>query len=90
MCVCVCVRRAPKRTGKLHFEPQARPTDQIHTKICPNGRLREYSLKHRLCLKWARTVGRKSDVCQYIILKTDWRFNVNQRTKCKEKIPHSS
>ncbi len=40
MCVCVCVcaracvpaRSAPKRTGKLHFELRARPTDQIHTK----------------------------------------------------------
>ncbi len=34
VCVCVCVpaRRAPKRTGKLHFEFRARSNDQIHTK----------------------------------------------------------
>ncbi len=36
---------------------------------CQNGRLGEYLLKHSLCLKWMRTVGRKSDVCQYIVLK---------------------
>ncbi len=32
VCVCACLRRAPKRTGKLHFELRARPNDQIHTK----------------------------------------------------------
>ncbi len=32
MCVCVPARRAPKRTGKLHFELRAHPNDQIHTK----------------------------------------------------------
>ncbi len=92
MCACVCVRvparRAPKWTGKLQFELRARPNDQIH-KICPNGRLQEHSLKHSLCLKWARTVGRK-DVCQYIILKRQtgaWTINVNQRTKCERKSP---
>ncbi len=47
VCVCVCVpaRSAPKRTGKLQFELRARPNDQIHTKICHNGQLREYSIK---------------------------------------------
>ncbi len=32
MCVCALAWRAPKRTGKLHFELWARPNDQIHTK----------------------------------------------------------
>ncbi len=34
VCVCVCVpaQHAPKRTSKLHFELQARPNNQIHTK----------------------------------------------------------
>ncbi len=45
MCVRVPARSAPKRSGKLQFELRARPNDQIHTKICHNGQLREYSLK---------------------------------------------
>ncbi len=32
VCVRVCVRRALKLTGKVHFELQTRPNDQIHTK----------------------------------------------------------
>ncbi len=50
VCVCVCARRTLKLTGKVHFELQTRPNDQIH-KACTNGRLGEYSLKHSLCLK---------------------------------------
>ncbi len=38
VCVCVCMytcaraRRDLKQTSKVHFELQARPNDQIHTK----------------------------------------------------------
>ncbi len=89
VCVCVCVpaQRAPKRTGKLHFELRASKRSNTH-KICQNGLLREYSLKHRLSLKWTRTVGRKSDVCQYIVLKWQtgaWTINVNQRKKMQRE-----
>ncbi len=72
MCVCVCVcvpaRRTPKRTGKLHFELRAHPNDQIHTKYVQMAGYESIHL-NIVMSKWARTVGRKSDVCQYIILK---------------------
>ncbi len=93
VCVCVCVRACAERSKTDRqitlWSSGASKRSNTH-KICPNGRLREYSLKHRLCLKWARTVGRKSDVCQYIILKWQtgaWTINVNQRTKCERKSP---
>ncbi len=97
VCVCACVR-ACLRSGGARSKTDRQITlwasgaskrSNTH-KICPNGRLRECSLKHRLCLKWARTVGRKSDVCQYIVLKWQtgaWTINVNQRTKCERKSP---
>ncbi len=95
VCACVCVRaRACAARSKTDrqitlWASGASKRSNTHT-ICPNGRLREYSLKHSLGHKWARTVGRKSDVCQYIILKWQtgaWTINVNQRTKCERKSP---
>ncbi len=85
VCVCVCARRAPKQTSKVHSELRA----QTHT-ICKNGRLGEYSLKHSLYVKVNENSWEKI-VCQYFVLVTDWTFfNVNQRTKYKDKIIHSS
>ncbi len=70
VCVCVCVpaQHAPKQTGKLQFELRACPNDQIHTKYVQMAGYESIHL-NIVCLKWARTVGRKSDVCQYIVLK---------------------
>ncbi len=89
MCVCVCARvyvparRALKLTSKVHFELWARPNDQIHTKHVKTSGLESI---HSLCLKELR-----ENLCQYFVLVIDWCFiNVNQRTKCKEKITHSS
>ncbi len=47
VCVCVCVRTCGAlQNGQANYtELRARPNDQIHTKICHNGQLREYSLK---------------------------------------------
>ncbi len=92
--VCVCVRvlarHTLKLTSKVHFELQTRPNDQIHTKHVKNSRLGEYSLKHSLYLKVNENSWEKI-VCQFVVLVTDWCFiNVTQRTKCKEKITHSS
>ncbi len=89
MCVHVC-ERALKLTGKLHFELRARPNDQIHTKYVKTAGLESYSLKHSLCLKVNENSWEKIE-CQHFVLVTDWCFiNVNQRTKYKEKISHSS
>ncbi len=90
VCVCVCApaQRAPKWTGKLHFELWARPNDQIHTKYVKMADLESIHLN--TVYVWTRTTGRKSDVC-HCVKMTDWRFiNFNQTTKCKEKITHSS
>ncbi len=57
VCVCVCARvcararRAPKQTGKIHFELRARPNDQIHTKHVKTAGLESIHLKHSLYLK---------------------------------------
>ncbi len=91
VCVCACVRarRDLKLTSKVHFELRARPNDQIHTKHVKTDGLEIIHLNTVYILKWTRTVGRK--LCQYFVLVTDWSFfNVNQRTKYKEKITHSS
>ncbi len=101
-CVCVCVRaclrarvcvrarRAPKQTSKVHFELRARPNNQIHTKDVQTDGLESIHLKHSLYLKVNENSWEKI-VCQYFVLVTDWSFfNVNQRTKYKEKITHSS
>ncbi len=97
VCVCVCVvcvrgcaaeERAPNGKGKLQFWASGVSKRSNTHKICQNGRLREYSLKHRLCLKWTRTVGRKSYACQYIVLKWQtgaWTINVNQRKKMQRE-----
>ncbi len=49
VCVCVCVcaraRRALKLTGKVHFELQTRPNDQIHTKHVKTAGLESIHLK---------------------------------------------
>ncbi len=66
--------------------------DKTHTKYVQMAGLDSIQL-NSLCLKWTRAVGRKSDVCQYIVLKWQtgaWALNVNQRTKREEKITHSS
>ncbi len=89
-CVCVRVRRAPKQTSKVDFELRARPNDQIHTKHVKTAGLESIHLKHSLYLKVHENSWEKI-VCQYFVSVTDWSFfNVNQRTKYKEKITHSS
>ncbi len=86
-CVCVCARRAPKQTSKVHFELRARPNDQIHIKhVKKNSRLEEYSLKYSLYLKVTENSWEKI-VCQYFVLVTDWCFiNVNQITKQRKSL----
>ncbi len=89
-CVCVRARRAPKQTSKVHSELRARPNDQIHTKHVKTDGLESIHLKHSSCLKVNENSWEKI-VCQYFVSVTDWSFfNVNQRTKYKEKITHSS
>ncbi len=88
MRVCARICAARSKSDKQHFELRAHPNDQINT-ICKNGRLVEYSLKHILCLKVNENSWEKI-VCQYLVLVTDCFINVNQRTKRKEKITHSS
>ncbi len=59
VCVCVCVcarvyvpaRRALKLTGKVHFELQTRPNDQIHTKHVKTAGLESIHLKTVYVLK---------------------------------------
>ncbi len=93
-CVCVCaralcVRRALKLISKVHLELQTRPNDQIHTKHVKTDGLERIHL-NTVCLKVNENSWEKI-VCQYFVLVTDWCFiNVNQRTKHKEKITHSS
>ncbi len=90
VCVCARARRAPKQTSKEHFELQARPNDQIHTQYVKTDGLESIHLKHSLYLKVNENSWEKI-VCQYFVLVTDWSFfNVNQRTKYKDKITHSS
>ncbi len=92
VCVCVCVRarRALKLTSKIHFELRARPNDQIHTKHVKTDGLESIHLKHSLYRKVNENSWEKI-VCQYFVSVTDWSFfNVNQRTKYKDKITHSS
>ncbi len=43
--VCACARRAPKLTGKVHFEIRVRPNDQIHTKYVKTDGLESIHLK---------------------------------------------
>ncbi len=89
VCVCVCVC-APKQTSKVHFELRARPNDQIHTQYVKTDGLESIHLKHSLYLKVNENSWEKI-VCQYFVSVTDWSFfNVNQRTKYKDKITHSS
>ncbi len=92
VCVCVCVRarRALKLTSKIHFELRARPNDQMHTKHVKTDGLKSIHLKHSLYLQ-VNENSREKIVCQYFVSVTDWSFfNVNQRTKYKDKITHSS
>ncbi len=58
VCVCVCLRarvcacrRALKLTGKVHFELQTRPNDQIHTKHVKTAGLESIHLKTVYVLK---------------------------------------
>ncbi len=93
MCVCVCAclssGGARSKTDRQITVWASGASKRSNThKICQNGRLREYSLKHCLCLKWTRTVGRKSDVCQYIVLKWQtgaWTINVIKEKNAKRK-----
>ncbi len=92
MCVCVFARarRAPKQTSKVHSELRAHPNDQIHTEHVKTDGLESIPLKHSLYLKVNENSWEKI-VCQYFVSVTDWSFfNVNQRTKYKDKITHSS
>ncbi len=92
MCVCVRVRvckRALKLTGKLHFELRCIQTIK-YTQYVKTDDLESIHLKHSLYLK-VNENSREKIVCQYFVLVTDWSFfNVNQRTKYKDKITHSS
>ncbi len=49
--VCVPVRRALKLTGKVHFELQTRPNDQIHTKHVKTAGLESIHLNTVYVLK---------------------------------------
>ncbi len=90
VCVCARARRAPKQTSKVHFELRARPNDQIHTKHVKTDGLESIHLEHSLYLKVNENSWEKI-VCQYFVLVTDWCFiKVNQRTKYRDKITHSS
>ncbi len=90
MCVCARARHAPKQTSEVHFELRARPNDQIHTKHVKTHDLESIHFKHSLYLK-VNENSREKIVCQYFVSVTDWSFfNVNQITKHKEKITHSS
>ncbi len=90
VCVCARARRALKLTSKIHFELRARPNDQIHTKHVKTDGLESIHLKHSLYLQVNKNSWEKI-VCQYFVLVTDWSFfNVNQRTKYKDKITQSS
>ncbi len=62
-------RRTLKLTGKLHLHNSARPNDQIHTKYVKTAGLEIIHLNTVQVLKWTRTVGRRSDVFQYFVLK---------------------
>ncbi len=92
VCVCVCVRvrgALQNRQAKYTLSFGASKRSNTHT-IFKNGRLGEYSLKHSLYLKVNENSWEKI-VCQYFVLVTDWSFfNVNQRTKHKDKITHST
>ncbi len=89
VCVCSCAARS-KTDKQITFELRARPNDQIHTKHVKTAGLESIHLKHSLYLKvhensWERIV------CRYFVSVTDWSFfNVNQRTKYKDKITRSS
>ncbi len=87
-CECVPAWRALKQTTKVHFELKARPSDQIHTKYVKTAGLESI---HSSCLKVNENSSDKIQCVSIFCLKvTDWCFiNVNQRTKCKEKITHS-
>ncbi len=81
---CVCARRAPKQTGKIHFELRARPNYKIQTQYVKTDGLESIHLKHSLYLQ-VNENSREKIVCQYFVLVTDWSFfNVNQRTKHRE------
>ncbi len=90
-CVCVCAARSKtdKQNTQNTLELRARPNDQIHTQYVNTDGLESIHLNTVYILMWTRTVGRK--LCQYFVSVTDWSFfNVNQRTKYKDKITHSS
>ncbi len=90
VCACMCVQRALKLTSKVHFELRRVQNDQIHTQYVKTDGLESFHLKHSLYLKVNENSWEKI-VCQYFVFVTDWSFfNVNQRTKYKDKITHSS
>ncbi len=90
VCVCVCLRGALQNRQAKYTELRARPNDQIHTKHVKTDGLESIHLKHSLYLKVNENSWEKI-VCQYFVSVTDWSFfNVNQRTKYKDKITHSS
>ncbi len=89
-CVCACAARSKTdKQSSLHFELRARPNDQIHTKHVKTDGLESIHL-NSLYLKVNENSWEKI-VCPYFVSVTDWSFfNVNQRTKYKDKITHSS
>ncbi len=90
-CVCVCACAARSKTDKQStlWASGASKRSNTHT-ICKTDGLESIHLKHSLYLKVNENSWEKI-VCQYFVLVTDWSFfNVNQRTKYKDKITHSS
>ncbi len=91
VCVCVYARGAlQNRQAKYTLSFGRVQTIKYFTKHVKTEGLESIHLKHSLYLKVNENSWEKI-VCQYFVLVTDWSFfNVNQRTKCKEKITHSS
>ncbi len=90
VCVCACAARS-KTDKQSTLWASACPNDQIHTKYVKTAGLESIHLNTVYVLKWMRTVWRKYGFSIFCLKVTDWCFiNVNQRTKRKEKITHSS
>ncbi len=83
--VCMCAARS-KTNKKSTLWAAARPNDQIHTKYVKTASLESIHLNTVHVLKWTRTFGRKSDVCQCFVLK----WQTASSMLIKEKITHSS
>ncbi len=91
VCVCVCVRvhGALQNRQEKYTLSFGRVQTIKYTQYVKTDGLESIHLKHSLYLKVHENSWEKI-VCQYFVSVTDWSFNVNQRTKYKEKITHSS